>query len=66
MKKSLPLISDTLSLPVVPLYASPRSISGRFACCMDCVEPVLSLRAKLETSDLESDCYKFINYIYNI
>ena len=53
--KAKPLIIETLSLPVVPLYASPKSISGRLALGIDCVEPVLSLRAKLDTSDLLSD-----------
>lgn len=41
------------SRPVVPLYARPINSSGTPPCCIECVEPVLSLRAKLSRSDAD-------------
>lgn len=42
---------------MVPLYAIPRSSSGELAAAIDCVDPVESLRASDDTSDLESVRY---------
>lgn len=51
--KWLPLTISTDSRPVVPLYARPRSSSGTPPCCIECVEPVLSLRARLSRSEAD-------------
>jgi hypothetical protein len=51
--KWLPLTTSTDSRPVVPLYARPSSSSGTPPCCMECVEPVLSLRARLSRSEAD-------------
>jgi len=55
--KWLPLTTSTDSRPVVPLYARPRSSSGTPPCCMECVEPVLSLRARLNRSEADEFSY---------
>lgn len=48
---------EMLRRPVVPLYANPSKSSGKLLIWWnDCVEQVLSLWAKLDTSDLESEC----------
>ena len=53
---SLPFITVTLNRPVVPLYARPNNNSGNVL-YNDC-DDVLSVRAKLDTSERKSVLFK--------